>query len=509
MDMSPSFAISLAVLLPLIGTVLIGMSDRRPNQREAVSILTSIALFYVVAGFLPDVMSGARPSATWFEVLPSLSLAFEIEPLGMLFALVASGLWIVTALYCIGYMRGNKESHQTRFYMCFALAISAAIGIAFAANMFTLFIFYEVLTISTYPLVAHKQNEAAKSGARTYLGILIGTSIGFQLIAIIWTWILAGTLDFKLGGILAGKIDPTILPVLLGLYAFGIGKAALMPFHRWLPAAMVAPTPVSALLHAVAVVKAGVFTMLKVGVYIFGIDLLAVTQASDWLMWLAAASILIASTIALTKDNLKARLAYSTVSQLSYITLGMALATSLGVMGGAMHIAMHAMGKITLFMCAGAIYVATHKTEISDMDGLGRIMPFTFGAFLIGALSIIGLPPLGGAWSKWYLMLGAADAGHQIMIVVFMVSSLLNVAYLLPIVARAFFVPAPRFASAGAAAVPVRGGIQEAPILCVLPPVITAIGCLLLFFYAGEIYSLIYPVAFPDPSSAAVQSLAP
>lgn len=497
MELTVTTAISLAVILPLAGTLLIGMSDKRPNQREAVSIITSLALFYLVITIAPAVFAGARPEVTWFEVMPGLALSFEVEPLGMLFALVASGLWIVTALYCIGYMRGNNEQHQTRFYMCFALAISAAIGIAFAANMFTLFIFYEVLTISTYPLVAHKQTADAKAGARTYLGILIGTSIGFQLVAIIWTWALTGTLDFELGGILAGKIDPALLPILLALYAFGIGKAALMPFHRWLPSAMVAPTPVSALLHAVAVVKAGVFTMLKVGVYIFGIDFLAETHASDWLMWLAAASILIASIIAMTKDNLKARLAYSTVSQLSYITLGMALATSLGVMGGAMHIAMHAMGKITLFMCAGAIYVATHKTDISEMDGLGRVMPFTYGAFLIGALSIIGLPPLGGAWSKWYLMLGSADAGHLIMIGVFMLSSILNVVYLLSIVARGFFVPAPRLASAGAAAVNPKGGIQEAPLLCVLPPVLTAIGCFVLFFYAGEIYDLIYPVAFP------------
>ncbi len=250
----------------------------------------------------------------------------------------------------------------------------------FRPNMFTLFLFYEALTVSTYPLVAHKGTPEAIKGARTYLAILIGTSIGLQLIAVVWTWVIAGTLDFTRGGILEGHIAGPMVAVLLALYAFGIGKAALMPFHRWLPAAMVAPTPVSALLHAVAVVKAGVFTMLKVGVYIFGIDFLATTGASVWLMWLAAFSIIAASVVALTKDNLKARLAYSTVSQLSYITLGMALATSMGALGGGMHIAMHAMGKITLFMCAGSIYVATHKTDISQMTGLGRAMPITFMA---------------------------------------------------------------------------------------------------------------------------------
>ncbi|MBO6542257.1 MAG: monovalent cation/H+ antiporter subunit D family protein [Alphaproteobacteria bacterium] len=494
--MTPDLAIALTIFMPAGATLLLALLDKYPNARETVSLTTAATLFLVVMALFQDLNAGVVLTSTWFNVLPGLPLAFEIEPLGMLFATIASGLWIVTAVYSIGYMRGNKEKHQTRFYICFAIAISASMGIAFAGNMFTLFIFYEILTLSTYPLVAHKETTDARRGARTYLGILIGTSIGFQLIAIIWTWAAAGTLDFSVGGILRDKIDPTLLPFLLALYAFGIGKAALMPFHRWLPAAMVAPTPVSALLHAVAVVKAGVFTMLKVGVYIFGIDLLAETGASEWLMWLAGFSIIAASIVAMTKDNLKARLAYSTISQLSYITLGMALATSLGVMGGAMHIAMHAMGKITLFMCAGAIYVATHKTEISEMDGLGRAMPFTYAAFLIGALSIIGLPPLGGSWSKYYLMLGAADTGQLVMIGVFMLSSLLNIAYLLPVVARGFYLGG-RPAHALSAAPSSRGGIQEAPIWCVVPPCLTAIGCILLFFYAGDIYTLIEPVAFP------------
>jgi multicomponent Na+:H+ antiporter subunit D len=251
------------------------------------------------------------------------------------------------------------------------------------------------------------------------------------------------------------------------------------------------------------VVKAGVFTVMKVIIYIFGIDFLATTGASNWLAWVAAFSVLTASIIALTKDNLKARLAYSTVSQLSYVTLGAALATSMGVIGGSMHIAMHAMGKITLFFCAGAIYTATHKTEISDMDGLGRVMPFTYGAFLIGALSIIGLPPMGGSWSKWHLMLGAADAGHLIMIGVLMVSSLLNVAYLLPIVGRGFFTPAaapaPQAQSSGATAAPgsILSGLREAPVYCVIPPCLTAFGCVILFIYADALFRLLEPIARP------------
>ncbi len=290
--------------------------------------------------------------------------------------------------------------------------------------------------------------------------------------------------------------------MLLALFMFGVGKAALMPFHRWLPAAMVAPTPVSALLHAVAVVKAGVFTVMKITVYVFGIDLLGASGASLWLIWVAALTLILASLVALRKNNLKARLAYSTVSQLAYVVLGAALATSMGVIGGALQIAMHAVGKITLFFCAGAIYTAAHKTEVSDLDGLGRVMPFTFGAFLIGALSIIGLPPMGGSWSKWYLMLGAADAGQLAIIAVLMVSSLLNVAYLLPVVARGFFLPLPGEPSAASAPGTETGridwgGLREAPMFCVLPLCMTAGGCLLLFFYADSLYRLLLPIAVP------------
>ena len=502
--MNPDNAILLALFLPYVGSLGIWITGRDPNLRESITLATALMLLISVLTLLPAVASGERPSLTLLQIAPGLSLSFTIEPLGMLFAIVAAGLWPLNSVYSIGYMRGNQEKNQTRFYICFAIAIASAMGIAFAGNMLTLFIFYEVLTLSTYPLVTHKGNADAMRSGRVYLGILLSTSIGFLLLAVIWTWYLAGTLDFTAGGILTGKIEGLLLPILLGLYMFGIGKAALMPFHRWLPAAMVAPTPVSALLHAVAVVKAGVFTVVKVTVYIFGIDLLSSTGASEWLVWVAAITLTLASLIALSKDNLKARLAYSTVSQLSYVVLGAMLATTMGVMGGALQIAMHAVGKITLFFCAGAIYTATHKTEISQMDGLGRVMPFTYGALLIGLLSIIGLPPLGGSWSKWYLMVGAADAGQLIMIGVLMLSSLLNVAYLLPIVARGFFLPGPNYASQDEETSGIRRStIREAPLTCVIPLSITAIGCILLFFFADSLYDLLQPIVETPPTSTA------
>jgi len=493
------WVLAATLLIPVFGAFLIVAAGSIPNLRDGLNLIMGVSLFAMVLWLLGEFRAGADLSLSFFEILPGLPLAFELEPLGMLFAIVASGLFVINTVYGIGYMRGHNEDNQTRFFACFAIAIASTIGIAFAGNMFTLFLFYEVLTISTYPLVTHKGTPEARAGGRVYMGILLGTSIGLQLVAVAWTYSLTGTLDFTAGGILDGQIDGALVPILLALYMFGIGKAALMPFHLWLPNAMVAPTPVSAFLHAVAVVKAGVFTVLKVVVYIFGLDFLTKTGATDWLIWVSSFTILVASLVAMTKDNLKARLAYSTIGQLSYVVLGAAIATSLGVMGGTVQIAMHAMGKITLFMCAGAIYVAAHKTLVSELDGLGRVMPFTFGAFLIGSLSIIGLPPTGGAWSKWYLMLASADAGDLVLLLVLMVSSLLNVAYLIPIAARGFFIPSPAAAgqpaSLGAAAVggaPVQ--IKEAPLLCVVPLCLTALGCFLLFFFVDPIVAFIEPM---------------
>jgi multicomponent Na+:H+ antiporter subunit D len=491
--MSLEATILLTLAVPLAGAVLILLSGRHPNLREAVTLATAGILLLLVALLVPTVMAGGRPAVALGEMLPGLRIAFVVEPLGMMFAAIASFLWIVTSVYSIGYMRGHGEGNQTRFYAFFAIALASTMGVAFAGNMLTLFIFYEALTISTFPLVTHAGNEEAKRAGRVYLGLLLGTSIGFQLFAIIWTWTITGTLDFTDGGIIEGRASAAVIGVLLVLYVFGIGKAALMPFHRWLPAAMVAPTPVSALLHAVAVVKAGVFSVLKVTVYIFGVDNLAELGCSEWLQYLAAATIIIASLVAMTKDNLKARLAYSTISQLSYIVLGAMLVNSWGIIGGGMHIAMHAFGKITLFFCAGAILVASHKTEVSQMRGLGRAMPVTMAAFLIGSLSIIGLPPFGGLWGKWFLALGALEADKLVMVAVLMVSSLLNVVYLLPIPIRGFFGGPPANPGHGNG----HGVIKEAPWPCLAAIAVTSLGCLALFFYPDPVYDLLKQIITP------------
>ena len=481
--MSPELSLLVGVVLPVVGALVVLALGAWPNAREAATLVTGTALFAVVWSLVDPVMAGARPRFDLIEVVPGIQLALEIEPLGLLFALVASFLWIVTSLYAIGYMRGHHEENQTRFFFFFAIAIASAMGVAFSANLFTLFAFYEVLTLCTFPLVTHHQTEEARRAGRVYLGILLSTSIGLQLLAIIWTWQLAGTVEFATGGILAGSASFGVLGTILVLYVFGVGKAAVMPFHRWLPAAMVAPTPVSALLHAVAVVKAGVFTVLKVAVYVFGLDLLSSLAASAWLSWVAAATIILGSLVAFTKDNLKARLAYSTISQLSYIVLGAMLANRWGVIGGGMHIAMHAFGKITLFFAAGAIMVAAHETDISRMKGLGRKMPVTFGAFFIGSLSIIGLPPAGGSWSKWFLGLGTLEAGQIGLLAVLMLSSLLSLYYLLEVPVKAFFAAPPEDAHR-------KPGFHEAPLPSLIAIMITAAATVGLFVWPDLAYEL-------------------
>ncbi len=487
--MSYSQILCLIVIIPFIGAGLILLSGKYPNLRDSLGLLIAAVLCGTVYQLVEPLRKGYSTEVTLLEVTSGITLGLSVEPLGLLFALVASFLWIVTGLYAIGYMRSHQEENQTRFFACFAIAIGGTMGVSFSSNLFTLFAFYELLTLCTFPLVTHHGTNEAKKAGRVYLGILLSTSIGLQLLAIIWTWNLAGTLDFKENGILNGTASNTVLSVLIVMFVFGVGKAAVMPFHRWLPAAMVAPTPVSALLHAVAVVKVGVFTILKVAIYIFGLETLAELGSTPWLRWIVAATIILGSLVAFTKDNLKARLAYSTISQLSYIVLAALLANEFAIIGGGMHIAMHAFGKITLFFAAGAVLVATHKTDISDMRGLGRQMPLTFGAFLVGSLSIIGVPPAGGAWSKWFLGLGTIEAGERGLLAVLMLSSLLSLVYLLEVPIRAFF-SSP------------DGGqknvdIKEAPWPCLLAMGISSGMTMGLFLFPDFLYEMMRMVFSP------------
>lgn len=459
-----------AILVSMVAVVLILLSSRRPNLRELWTVVAAVVKLGLVLSLLPGVLAGRIAHVEILQVVEGVELALRVDPLGIFFALVASGLWILTSFFSIGYMRGLDEKKQTRYFACFAVCLSSTIGIAFSANLVTFIVFYEILTIATYPLVIHKETPEALRSGRKYLFYTLTAGVVLMVVAA-WTYRLAGSLDFVPGGLLRGVNAPaSTIQLLFFLFIGGVGvKAAIMPLHAWLPAAMVAPTPVSALLHAVAVVKSGVFGVVRVVGFVFGPEVIRACGVDGPLMVVAAVTILVASIMALAHDNLKMRLAYSTVGHLSYIVLGSVLLTPEAFTGGVLHIASHATMKITLFFCAGAIYVNVHKQNVSELDGIGRAMPWTMGAFAVGSVGLAGLPPVNGFVSKWYLGLGAADAGYQLALAVFLISGLLNAAYLFPIVHRAFFRSSDQYK-----------GEREASPLMVVPIVITAL--LSLFF---------------------------
>jgi multicomponent Na+:H+ antiporter subunit D len=466
----------LAVLVSLVAVVFIVIPNQRPNVRESWTVMAALAKFALVASMLPLVLQGKSPAITLFAISPGISLALKVDSLGIIFGLSASFLWILTTFFSIGYVRGIPEHKQTRYFASFAICLSATMGIAFAANLLTLVIFYEILTIATYPLVLHKETPEAISGGRKYLVYLLTGGV-FLLFALALTYQLSGTVDFQAGGILPAQVAKSSVIMLFTLFLLSFGvKSAIMPMHSWLPTAMVAPTPVSALLHAVAVVKAGVFGFARAIGFVIGPAVLNDSGAASFLAALTAATILVASLIALRQDNLKARLAYSTVGHLSYIVLGLALFSPGAWVGALLHIVNHAMMKITLFFCAGAIHVRTHCDNISQLNGIGRQMPVTMAAFAIASVGLAGMPPVNGFISKWYLVQGSYDVGQMVFVVIFLLSGLLNAGYLLSIVVRAFFAPSQKFTRFG-----------EASPLLFVPLVITAVLSLLMGIFPDRV----------------------
>jgi multicomponent Na+:H+ antiporter subunit D len=480
--MEPWMPFQYIPLIPLLGVIAILVGSRvSDNVRETATLITAVLTATAVWGLAPAVMDGQRFSLTLIdEVVPGIPLTLQLEPLGAMFAILAGSLWVVNSIYSIGYMRGNKEKHQTRFYVFFAVSISAALAVAFAGNAFTLFLFYECLTLSTYPLVSHKGDEKTIKSARIYLGVLISTSICLFLPAVIWAHSVSSG-EFTPGGVLSDVLAGPAVGLMLGLFLFGIGKAAVMPVHRWLPAAMVAPTPVSALLHAVAVVKAGVFSITKVVIYLFGVDFLFSQATVGWMLYAAAATIILSSLVALQQTNLKRMLAYSTIGQLSYVVLAVGVLTPLAEVGATLHMVAHAFGKITLFFAAGAIYVASKKTELPQLAGIGRRMPWTAAAFTIGAISMIGVPPTGGFVSKWYILAGAFQSDNYAAIATLIVSTGLTAMYFLPVVYSMWFgreVEGP---------IPDHG---EAPLPMRIALLTTAALTILFFFFNGPVKAM-------------------
>lgn len=479
------------VLIPLIITFLtpigIYIARHNINVREGVSFVGAILTFVSVLFLVPQVLDGQVHDYLLLVLYDGIKLRFSVDGLSLIFALVASFLWIFATSYNVGYMRSLKEHAQTRYYICFAIAIFGAIGVAFSGNLFTMYLFYEVITFCTCPLVAHHEDDEAYQGVRKYVIYLLGASKLFLFPAIIVTYFMVGSLDFNMtdiyNGVFPDDANRTVVTVVYILFIAGVAKAAIIPLHNWLPSAMVAPTPVSGLLHAVAVVKAGVFCISRIILSVFGLETMEAFYLGIPTAYVAAFTIVTASIIAVTKDDLKARLAYSTVSQLSYVVIGVAMINTLSIAGGTMHIAHHAFSKITLFFAAGAIYVATKQKKISYLGGVGRKMPWTLGAFSLAALSMIGVPPVSGFISKWYLLLGSMETGHLVLLGALLASTLLNAYYFGHIIWKAFF-------SAPAPGVELEK-FREAPAFMVIPIVLAAIISVLLGLFPHTFYQFI------------------
>ena len=433
-----SLWLATALVAPFAGAAVMLAARRRKRvwmTAAAVAPLVSLVSLVAVARlFAADEPVRLTAATLWGD----FQIGFAAEPLGMVFAAVVAVLWPVSVVYSLSYLRAHDMRDRARFCAFFGASIGATLGIAFAADLLTMLFFYEALTFLTYPLVTHVKNDETKRGGRVYLGHLLGASFVFLLPAIVWVFSECNTLTFTPGGFIDEcASEPHWL---LLLFVYGVGKAAMMPLHRWLPAAMVAPVPVSALLHAVAVVKGGVFVLLKCIVYVFGFDLLARADAS-WLVYLAGGATVLASVIALLQDNLKRMLAYSTVGQLSCIVMGAALLQS-AFAGAVLHLVAHATAKIVLFFAVGAMYTAGGHTTVGGLAGVARRMPWTLTFFAIAGASLIGLPPLGGFVSKWFLLEGMVASLSWFAVGVIVLSTLLNLAYFGRVV-RVALLPAP------------------------------------------------------------------
>ncbi|MBW7057391.1 monovalent cation/H+ antiporter subunit D family protein [Paracoccus bogoriensis] len=442
--MTESATLLILILLTSLGAapVIFALPESAARLRTAINLTMATIKVALVGWLALEVGQGARHGLS-FAILPGLEFRLQADPLAILFIALSAVLWLITTIYSVGYL--ERGPHRARFFGFFSLCVGATVGVALAGNLFTFLVFYELLTLATYPLVIHRGTAEALRAGRIYLIYTLAGGL-VLLLGTLGLWVLAGTTDFVAGGIMAdvAAAQPLAAQALFVVLILALGvKAALVPLHRWLPIAMVAPAPVSALLHAVAVVKAGAFGIIRVVFEVFGIETVRELGLTMPLAALAAVTILYGSVRAMTQDDIKKRLAYSTVSQVSYITLGVALAGPVAAVGALAHLIHQGLMKITMFMAAGNLAEALGVKRVSQMDGVGRALPGTMLAFSLAALAMIGLPPLAGFVSKWYLAQGGLAVGQDWVIPLLLGSSLLNALYFLPMLHRAWFRDAP------------------------------------------------------------------
>ncbi|MEA5445515.1 proton-conducting transporter membrane subunit [Gammaproteobacteria bacterium AB-CW1] len=448
----------------LAGLVILTLGEPWHRTRVFINIAAALVKILLVGIMLWGVAQGQIFFFEW-QLMPGISFVLHADALSMMLSSLSAILWLLTTIYAIAYLEDSPN--RARFFGFFSLCVAATMGVAVAGNLFTFFIFYEMLTLATWPLVVHRGTREALRSGGLYLGFTLGGGALFLIGVVMVQW-LAGTTDFQAGGFLTAlELSPGLLTGLfLLLFAGTAVKAAVVPFHPWLPRAMVAPAPVSALLHAVAVVKAGAFGIVRIVYDVFGLELTAILGMNHFLAIMASITIIYGSVLALRQQDIKRRLAYSTVSQVSYITLGVGIGGPLATIGGLVHLVHQGLMKITLFFCAGNLAETHGIKTVDQMAGAGRRMPWTMMAFTVAALGMIGIPPVAGFVSKWYLGLGSIDSGQYWVIAVLVASTLLNAAYFLPVLKRAWFDAPPTKVS--------HQGVEDASPGLLWPALITA-----------------------------------
>jgi multicomponent Na+:H+ antiporter subunit D len=453
------------------GLLIFFLDEAQQAARTTINIAGALAKLALVAIML-DGIARDEIYESRMQLLPGLDLLLRVDALALLFLTLSAFLWLLTTIYAISYL--GHGPNLSRFFGFFSLCVAATTGVALSGTLITFFIFYELLTLSTWPLVVHQGDKPSIAAGRRYLSYTLSGSAAL-LLGMTWLESLTGPIEFAVKGQVA-TVDPTTLQIIFCLLIGGLGvKAAMVPLHAWLPAAMVAPAPVSALLHAVAVVKAGAFGIVRIIYDVYGTSLVDQLSVGIPLAALASFTIVYGSVRALQQADIKRRLAYSTVSQVSYIVLGASIFGPAATIGGLVHLVHQGLMKITLFFCAGALAERLNIHKVDEMNGIGRAMPWTAAAFTLGALGMIGVPPLAGFISKWYLGVGGIQAGQVWVVAVLAGSSLLNAAYFLPLIYRAWFLPATNEIEPG----------RERALWLIAPAVVTAVASVAVGALAG------------------------
>mgnify|MGYP001298847963 CR=1 FL=1 len=488
--MSSDLALWCVLAAPIAQALLVALLWRPPGLRDTIHFLFACAGAGWALYLVGAVAAGETARVVLARPLPQVDLAFSAEPLGALIAALILGLGAPHAMHTIGLVRATRERAPARLMALCALATAAAVATALSANLFSFFVAYQALILAVFPLVAHRGDEESRRAAGIFLATLMASSIGLFLPAMVWTYAIAGALDFQPGGVFVGRIDTITANVLLTMFVLGLATTAIPPMHRWLAAATAAPYPALASIYALAILPAGGVGVLKIAAFVFGPALSDAAFAARAMMVLAGVGMCMAALLALSKQDLRERLAYSCMAQSLAVVIGALLALPAGLFAATLQVVALSCAAVTLFMAAGTVAAVTGRANAADYRGLGRVMPVTFAGFALAAASMIGMPPFSGAWAKLWLITASAASGLVWAAALVGLAAVLTFAHLGPLAANALAAKAP------------SGAIDKpdgASIVLAAPVVVTALATLWLLVLADPLASFLSPIWTPRP----------